>query len=388
MATVSISFTGAADKNPYLPSDNVAGGDFTSRRSNAATLASAWYSSTDALWSCDIDPAVDTFSVQCQLDTVDSNARGVSVHNTSGNGFLFIANNANVRVFALASWALSGSVLSGGTFATSFATGGFLNVDVTQSTGTYVVKNGSTTLGTFVNTTYTSGLRGGLTSRSNGRVRAFTLTYTPAQTITSINGGNPINVGQAGVVINHTGFSGAATAVTTNRAGVTCAITSGDANSTTVTVSGWTEASPYPVVDNTVTFTVSRPGESASASQTLTKPVNYAQVTFSGAILDDQNLIGYHLDAAGHVVDGGEFYYRTDQVDDLTINADTSWTSAVEGGTFNATFIPSTGATAGNAYLFDITVVNGSIVSVTNSLTSVGLTSSGLTMRGLTAVGL
>jgi len=386
MATVSISFTGADDKDPYFPSDNVAGGNFTSRRSNAKTFSGTWYSATDALWSCDVDPAVNTFSLQCEIDLANANARGVSAHQTSGNGFLFIATSTDTRVFAMTSWALSGSALA--TYATTFATGGFLNVDVTQSTGTYVVKNGSTTIGTFVNTTYTSGLRGGLTSRNGGAVRSFTLTYTPAQTITSINGGNPITVGQAGVVINHTGFSGAATSVTTNRPGVTCAITAGDANSTTVTVSGWVEGGAYPVVDNSVTFTVSRSGESASASQTLTKPANYAQITFSGAILDDPNLIGYRLNAAGHVVEGGEFYNRTDQVADLIVYADTAWTSAIEGGTFNATFIPSTGATAGNAYLFDITVINGSIVSVTGGLTSVGLTSIGLTSTGLTSVGL
>jgi len=386
MATVSITFVGATNKNPYVPADNVNGSNFTSRRSAAQVSSAAWFCATDALWSCDVDPVVNTFSLQCEIGLANSNSREVSAQQTSGNGFLFIASSTEVRVFALASWALSGGQLA--SYPTTFATGGFLNVDVTQNSGTYVVKNGSTTIGTFVNTTYTSGLRGGFTSRNGGAVRSFTLTYTPAQTITSINGGNPITVGQAGVPFTHTGFSGAATAVTTNRPGVTCAITAGDANSTTVTVSGWAEASPYPVVDNTVTFTVSRPGESASASQTLTKPANYAQVTLSGAILDDPNLIGYHLNAAGHVVDGGEFYYRTDQVADLTINADTSWTSSAEGGLFNATFIPADGPTAGNAYIFDITVVNGSIVNVTSGLTSVGLTSSGLTMRGLTMVGL
>ena len=205
--------------------------------------------------------------------------------------------------------------------------------------------------------------------------------------VTSINGGNPVTVGQSNVVIAHTGFTGAVTSVTTNRSGVTCAITAGDASSTTVTVSGWVEGGAYPVVDNTVTFTCTRGAESASATQTLTKPANYAQVAFSGAIIDDQNLIGYHLNAAGHTVNGGTFYYRTNQVSTLTVNADTSWTCDPAGGTFSATFIPSSGATSGNAYLFDITLLNGSIVSV-KGLTSVGLTSTGLTQIGLTSVGL
>lgn len=208
-----------------------------------------------------------------------------------------------------------------------------------------------------------------------------------SQLITSINSGNPVTVGQTGVVIAHTGFSGALDSVTTNRSGVTCTITAGNASSTTVTVSGWVEGGAYPVVDNTVTFTCTRGAESASATQTLTKPANYAQVTFSGAITDDPNLIGYHLNAAGHVVDGGAFYYRNNQVATLTVNADTSWTADPAGGTFRATFIPITGATAGNSYFFDITVINGSIADA-SGLSVAGLSNSGISNAGLSVSGL
>jgi hypothetical protein len=206
--------------------------------------------------------------------------------------------------------------------------------------------------------------------------------------ITSINAENPVTVGQVGMVIAHTGFTGAITSVTTNRSGVTCSIASGNATSTSVNVAGWVDGGPYPVVDNSVTFTVSRAGESASGTQTLTRPANWAQQTFSGAILDNPNLIGFNLAAAGHTVNGGAFYYRTNQVSSLTVNADTSWTSAPAGGTFDAVFIPSTGATAGNAYLFEITVLNGSIVVAPGGgLTSIGLTAIGLGAIGLTAIG-
>jgi hypothetical protein len=246
--------------------------------------------------------------------------------------------------------------------------------------------DGATQIGSnFSDTTYTPTYAAALTR--GGNLRSMASYYEAAQTITSINSGSPITVGQTGVPFLHTGFTGALDSVTTNRSGVTCAITAGDANSTTVTVSGWVEGGDYPVVDNTVTFTCTRGAESASATQTLTKPANYAQVTFSGAITDDPNLIGYHLAANGHTVNGGTFYYRTNQVVTLTVNADTSWTCDPAGGTFSATFIPSAGATSGNAYLFDITLLNGSIVSV-QGLTSVGLTSTGLTQIGLTSVGL
>lgn len=221
-----------------------------------------------------------------------------------------------------------------------------------------------------------------------GLLRSMESEFTAAQTITSINSGNPVTVGQTGVVIQHTGFTGAITSVTTNRSGVTCAITAGDANSTTVTVSGWVEGGAYPVVDNTVTFTCTRSSESASATQTLTKPANYAQVTFSGAIIYDENLLGYHINAAGHTVEGGTAYYDTTTVASLTVYADTSWTSDPAGGTFDLWLIPASGATAGKSYKFEVSVQNGSIVDVSGGLSSIGLTSIGLTSTGLTSVGL
>jgi len=342
---------------------------------------------TQALW---YDNTVMTGALrkaEVVIGTTNGTAVGCGIADSSGNGYFYYSSdgNSNSRLYKLAAWVLGAQI--GGNITSTHAAGQTRAMTWETSGDIKLYLNGSQIGTTFNDATTTNPTFACMISRG-ANLRSLTSEYTPSQVITSINGGNPITVGQAGVVINHTGFSGAATAVTTNRAGVTCTITAGDANSTTVTVSGWTEASPYPVVDNTVTFTVSRSGESASASQTLTKPANYAQVAFSGAITDDPNLIGYHLNAAGHAVDGGTFYYRTNQVSDLTISADTSWTSAVEGGTFNATFIPLTGATAGNAYLFDITVVNGSIVNVTGGLTSVGLTSIGLTSTGLTSVGL
>jgi hypothetical protein len=108
---------------------------------------------------------------------------------------------------------------------------------------------------------------------------------------------------------------------------------------------------------------VSRVGESASGNQTLTKPANYDKVTFASAIIDDENLIGFHLNVAGHTVEGGSFYYRNDQVATLTVLPDTDWTADPAGGTFESWFIPATGSTAGEAYRFDVTVINGSIAS-------------------------
>jgi len=333
----------------------------------------------------------NSISVRAITGTVSSEAQGVCLCTPDGAGYQFLINNSNVRCFLMSNFAL-GSQL-GSSIAFVVASGSLIDVTRNNTTGEMVFSSGAvggalTPRGVVTQVNVNTDWRAGVFVRNAGEISSLTSYYVAAQTITSINGGNPVAAGQTGVVIAHTGFTGAATSVTTNRAGVTCTITVGDANSTTVSVSGWTEGGPYPIVDNAVTFTVSRAGESASATQTLTRPANWAQQTFAGAILDDQNLIGFNLAAAGHTVNGGTFYYRTNQVSSLTVNADTSWTSAPAGGTFDAVFIPSAGATAGNAYLFEITVLNGSIVVESGGgLTSIGLTAIGLGVIGLTAIG-
>jgi len=295
------------------------------------------------------------------LGITNGSSNGPALLDASDNGYIALTSDGtgNTRLFKVVNSQLGAQVGSSITQTHAdnqvreirWETGGVISLWV----------NGSQIGSNFNDTSYTPIYTAAI-SRA-GFLRSMESEFTAAQTITSINSGNPVTVGQTGVVIAHTGFTGALDSVTTNRSGVTCAITAGDANSTTVTVSGWVEGGAYPVVDNTVTFTCTRGAESASATQTLTKPANYAQVTFSGAITDDPNLIGYHLAANGHTVNGGTFYYRTNQVSTLTVNVDTSWTSDPAGGTFSATFIPSAGATSGNAYLFDITLLNGSIVS-------------------------
>jgi hypothetical protein len=397
MTVLSLDFGTLTAANPYTigsAPDNLAGYSVVVGANTGKIYGSpkVWSMATgsNAMWRNDtllVGTVIKTSIVI--TSPASSSSFGCAFVNADHDGLMLLTGTGtnNFRIFAVVDGQLSGSALwSQGTAPIASATVEFRR---TFTGGNYeyeVFQNGAKVGTTYTNNTYNTSMYGATVSRG-GDIVSFNVEYTPAQTVDSINSGNPITVGQTGVVIAHTGFTGAVTSVTTNRSGVTCAITAGDANSTTVTVSGWVDGGAYPVVDNTVTFTCTRGAESASATQTLTKPANYAQVTFSGAITDDPNLIGYHLEANGHTVNGGTFYYRTNQVSTLTVNADTSWTSDPAGGTFSATFIPSSGATSGNAYLFDITLLNGSIVSV-QGLTSVGLTSTGLTQIGLTSVGL
>jgi hypothetical protein len=399
MPVLSIDFNTLTVADPYVigsAPDNLTGYSVVAGANNGKIYSAApkrWglSSGANAMWRNNT-PLVGSV-IKCTftlLSPVSSNAAGCAFVNDSNDGLMLITGTGtnNFRIFAVVDGQLSGSALLGVAIAPiANATIEFRRTFTGTNYEYEIFQNGSKIGPTYTNNTYNTAMYGATVSRG-GDIATFSVEYTAAQTITSINSGNPVTVGQTGVVINHTGFTGAATAVTTNRAGVTCTITAGDANSTTVSVSGWVDGAPYPVVDNTVTFTVSRSGESASATQTLTRPANWAQQTFSGAILDDPNLIGFNLAAAGHTVNGGTFYYRTNQVSSLTVNPDTSWASAPAGGTFDAVFIPSAGATAGNAYLFEITVLNGSIVSVSGGLTSIGLTAIGLGVIGLTEVGL
>jgi len=376
------------NSTPAYPEGYIQGGDAGKILSGAYTKFSG---SGNSVLLDDTPLLGNVIAAAVTLGAVFTDAQGPCICSPSGTGYQFLINSTNIRCFAMSNFILGTQV--GASIAFIVPSGHDVRVERNNTTGVMTVLTGPaggspTSRGSVTQVNANTDWRAGGFVRSAAAIAAITSDFTAAQTITSINSGNPIAVGQSGVVIAHTGFTGTATSVTTNRAGVTCTITAGDANSTTVSVSGWVEGGSYPVVDNAVTFTVSRSGESASATQTLTRPANWAQQTFAGAILDDQNLIGFNLAAAGHTVNGGAFYYRTNQVSSLTVNADTSWTSAPAGGTFDAVFIPSAGATAGNAYLFEITVLNGSIVVESGGgLTSIGLTAIGLGVIGLTAIG-
>jgi len=394
MPDFTFSYTALADVNPYTSTS------FSRPTGSAnARITSGRFVSVDATNAVQLYNTAPLQSAEIACTVVigeftgDASAsRGAAIMADNGDGYFILIRSTDLRVYRTTAGGGANTLTQIGTTTSITAVDNdvFL-LGYTKSTGALRVTQGGVSRFTATDLTHAAAtLKVGPLSRATlGRIKSVTiLNVADPQTITSINSGNPVAVGQTGVVIAHTGFTGAATSVTTNRAGVTCTITAGDANSTTVSVSGWVEGGPYPVVDNTVTFTVSRAGESASATQTLTRPANWDQQAFSGAILDDQNLIGFNLAAAGHTVNGGTFYYKTNQVSSLTVNADTSWTAAPAGGTFDAVFIPSAGATAGNAYLFEITVLNGSIVVVTGGgLTSIGLTAIGLGVIGLAAIG-
>lgn len=301
MATVPISFA-VANKNPYYPSDNVAGANFTSRRADGLVNTNAFVCATDAVWSCDVDPVVNTFSVQVVFDTIASAAGGTTVSSgDTGNGFMFIANNTNVRVFAMSAWALSGSAL--GTYTPGLTTGQALNIDVTQSSGQYVVKNGSTVLGTFTNTTYTSGLKTGLTSRGNARIASFALSYTPTNSFDSLSALTP----SAAFTGTCTGFSNGAATLSFAGVSTTVTITAGAFTGTLPMIADNIAWPRLPATGQTITLTQGAIVVTL-VNQSISLPVGYdlvrdilgAPANFNALVTDNSEYLGYHFALAGN----------------------------------------------------------------------------------------
>lgn len=382
MATVSLAFTGLPDENPYPVQSG-----FVDRGAVLARIFGGEWLGSDSFWECSTDPATSQYSVYFTSGTAGSFSRGIAFFNSSGNGFLFIARNTDVRVFAMTAYALSGSPLA--TYAITLVANDVIRVDITQSTGTYVVKQNGTTRGTFVNTTYTSGLKSGFLSKG-GQIRAFTLDYIPNQTVDSINGGNPITAGQTGIAIEATGFSAKPTAVTAIYASGAKSITAtidsgGTATNFNISIQDRIEAEDWPVNGDTLTFTLTYLTESATGTQTLVKKASETVLTVSGGITIDPATWTYWLTQDGFTVEGGEHDYIP--YGDLVLTADGGG-SATDAGTFTSWFRPATGTGAGNVYAYTWVITEAGISPAGSGLTSSGLTVSGLTIAGLTSPGL
>ena len=382
MTTIVLNFAGVRNTNPYPIQDG-----FTDvGAANVQVFANEWAgnnSSANSLWKCSTLPNVDQFSLYITSGTTSAASRGFAFFNSSGNGFMFIARNTDVRVFALASYALSASALA--TYGITLATNDVIRCDVTQSTGTYVVKQNGTTRGTFINTTYTSGLYGGILSRTGG-IKDFTLEYTPAYTVTSINGGSPITSSQSAVAAITTGFTGLPATITTNATGVTCGTISGTTNAPTWVQPIRTDGAVFPKSGTVVTYTFTNGAETANGDQTINKDADQTAVIVSSPINDDTTcLFGAIFATTGRSAANGDEVYHTVPagMSDLVVNPDGTM-EVTNAGTF--TCWVWTIATGVN-YYYSVTITENGVV-IGGGLTSSGLTVSGLTIAGLTSSGL
>lgn len=308
MTTVVLSFAGVPNTNPYP----VQAG-FTDRgAATAAVSSNEWTgnnSSANTLWECNTNPSVDSYSVYITSGAAGANARGFAFFNSSGNGFMFIARSTDIRVFALATYALSGTALA--TYGITLSTNDVIRCDITQSTGTYVVKQNGTTRGTFINTTYTSGLVSGILSRA-GNIKDFTLEYTPAYSVTSINGGSPFTASQTASSAVTTGFTGLPTSITSNVTGLTFSNIGGTTNAPTFNKSVRTDGAVYPKDGVTATVTFTKGSETASITIACNKDADETEVIVASPINDDvTTLFGAIFAATGRsAASGDEVYHK------------------------------------------------------------------------------
>jgi hypothetical protein len=172
--------------------------------------------------------------------------------------------------------------------------------------------------------------------------------------ITSINGGNPVTVGQTGVAIVSSGFTSKPTSVVGTFAGGTISATvgAGTTNNFVIDIQDVVDATPWPLDGANVSWAFSNGSESGSAFQAITKKAGELVQTFIGAVTTDPAYITYHIAGDGFAVNGGEFIYPTalGVVDTDGTNHTTS------AGVYVVRFRPASGTGAGNVYLYTFTL--------------------------------
>jgi len=211
----------------------------------------------------------------------------------------------------------------------------------------------------------------------------------------NINGGNPVKVGQTGIVIGLSEFSSIPTSVICayddGEKSIVVSNIAGDADEITVDLEDRSEEANYPAIGDGLEFTITNGAETTVTTTSLEEKTGEEVVaTFAGAIDYWNTYFAYYWKNDGFTVNGGEFVYTTSgfSPDDFLLRADSGF-SSTSGGVVSGWFRPASGTGAGNLYYYEFTINDGGITpSSSGSLTSSGLTSSGLTRVGLTSAGL
>jgi len=229
---------------------------------------------------------------------------------------------------------------------------------------------------------------GDVAEASNSSLNHVNFTYVvPAQTVVSINDGDPVYPGQTGVDSVTTGFTGLPATITTNAAGVTCSSIGGTTNAPTFTISDRVDGSLYPKSGTSVLFTFALDDEVAVDSQTITAKPSETIVEIEAPLFVGNTLANAILLQTGRTIATGDQFNHT-SYSGLEIFQDTDLT-ATGGGSFDLWLWVSSGADAGKVYYYAVTITeSGAPVISGGGLTTVGLTSSGFTSSWLTSTGL
>ena len=395
MATNTLNFATLTAASPYVVGsapDNLTGYTQTSGSTNynitllsGANQLAGTSSSSNSVLRDDTILSGAQYSAQVTIGTTNGSSCGPALLDSSNNGYVALSSDGtgNTRLFKVVASQLGTQVGSSVTQTHAdnqlrelrWTTGGVMSMWVN---GVQIGVN-------ITDTTYTPTYAAAI-SRA-GRLRNMASIYTPAQTVTSINSGNPFSASQSTSSAVTTGFTGLPASITSDVTGLTFSNIGGTTNAPTFNKSVRTDGAVYPKDGVTATVTFANGSESASTTILCNKDADETEVIVASPINDDVTcLFGAIFAATGRSAANGDELYHTVPVgmSDLVINPDGTIEVTNE-GTFSAWVW--TNATGVN-YYYSVTITESGGVVINGGLTSSGLTSSGLTRAGLTSSGL
>jgi hypothetical protein len=404
MATKTLNFATLTAATPYVVGgapDNLTGYTKTSGSTNFTigllSGVNQFYgtsSSSNSVLRDDTLLSGAQYSVQVTIGTTNGSACGPALLDSSNNGYVALSSDGtgNTRLFKVVASQLGAQVGSSVTQTHTdnqlrelrWTTGGIMSMWV----------NGVQIGANITDTTYTPTYAAAI-SRA-GRLRNMSSIYTPAQTVTSINSGNPFAASQTASSAVTTGFSGLPTTITSNATGLTFSNIGGTTNAPTFTKSVRTDGAVYPKDGVTATVTFVNGAELASITIPCNKNADETKVVVASPINDDITcLFGAIFAATGRSAANGDEIYHVIPAPMLTNGVDTILPADAiqpngEMQFYNAGAFDCwvwTAATGVN-YYYRVTITESGGIVIGRGLTSSGLTSSGLTSSGLTSTGL
>ncbi len=377
MSSVNIDFTVLSNVNPYVPPpDWLSVGQVQARILGNVFVSTA---ASNAVYIYDRTPT-GLLTSSIVLGSLGSDSLGIAFCSSAGTGYQLLLRSYDARLFKVVAGVLGGQV--GSTYTGTFALNDVVLGTLNTATGGFIFSKNGTQFTTFTDTTYSTGLRAGIHSRSTtGPIKSVTVSDYLLQSVTSINGGSPITSSQSAVAADTTGFTGLPTTITTNATGVTCGTISGTTNAPTWVQTVRTDGAVFPKSGTVVTYTFTNGAETANGDQTINKDADQTAVIVSSPINDDTTcLFGAIFATTGRSAANGDEVYHTVPagMSDLVVNPDGTM-EVTNAGTF--TCWVWTIATGVN-YYYSVTITENGVVI------GVGLTSSGLTVSGLTSPGL
>jgi len=295
------------------------------------------------------------------IGTTNGSACGPALLDSSNNGYVALSSDGtgNTRLFKVVASQLGAQV---GSSVTQTHADNQVRELRWETGGVLSMWNNSVQLGSNYNdTTYTPTYAASL-SRA-GRLREMASIYTPAQTVTSINGGSPITSSQSAVAAITTGFTGLPATITTNATGVTCGTITGSTNAPTWVQTVRTDGAVFPKDGTVVSYTFVNGAETASGTQTIIKDTDQTKVVVASPINDDTTcLFGAIFAATGRSAANNDEVYHTVPVgmSDLVVNPDGTM-EVTNAGTFDCwIWTNSTGVN----YFYRVTITEGGGVVV------------------------